>query len=151
MRVEYTPPQPSIRIRADVEQLRGAFMNLCRNAMQAMLDGGWLEVERHPAGRMVDVSITDNGVGISAENLERIFEPYFTTREDGTGLGLAEVDRVIREHDGFVRVSSQPGEGSLLRGVTAGCIAHTTTCRTNPQQKRPPAKPVEVCRTLHCS
>ena len=88
-------------------------MNLAQNAIQAMPNGGRLSVScASVADRKVRVRVEDTGVGIPPENLERIFELYFTTREGGTGMGLALVFRTIQIHDGTIDVESTVGGGT---------------------------------------
>jgi two-component system NtrC family sensor kinase len=113
-------------VRADTEQIRQVLLNLITNAVQAMPQGGDVEVTIGPAeggppvgqadpGRpYVCISVRDGGEGISQENLSRIFEPFFTTKGPGkgTGLGLAIADGIVREHGGWIAVDSTVGKGS---------------------------------------
>jgi signal transduction histidine kinase/CheY-like chemotaxis protein len=116
-------------VQGDATQLFEAVMNLCSNAMHAMhgegrLDvgvaphraeaGQWLSHGELPAGEYVRVCVEDNGVGIAPELMERLFEPFFSTRQGGTGtgLGLAVVQGVIEEWGGAIDVQSTPGQGS---------------------------------------
>jgi len=109
----------------DSEQIRQAFYNLIRNASQAMSEKGCLLVRSDLDDDWVHVTFTDDGKGIPAGNIGRIFEPYFTTRETGTGLGLLIVRRIVREHGGEIEIQSEEGQGTsvivhlprLLRGV----------------------------------
>lgn len=108
----------------DPQQMLQVFVNLFRNALQAMSGGGILSVtaktytpEREgpvPSDPRVSVCVSDTGCGISAENLPKIFQPFFTTRPSGTGLGLALVYKVVQRHGGEARVNSQPGRGSAF-------------------------------------
>ena len=100
------------QILADPEILRSVFNNLFINAVQAMPNGGELEINVFRAENMVNVEVSDTGDGISEENLPKIFEPYFSTKETGTGLGLAIVKRIIDEHQGTVEVDSELGKGA---------------------------------------
>ncbi len=91
-------------VMADDEQLRRVFLNLSHNAQEAMPDGGKLTVAaKHDDGH-IEVSFTDTGVGIPEENIERIFDPLFTTKPKGTGLGLAVCQMIILRHSGTVTV-----------------------------------------------
>jgi signal transduction histidine kinase len=97
-------------------------MNVLLNAIQAMPKGGTLalraDVVAPPAGSatvggtLASIVITDTGPGIPPENLERIFEPYFTTKEGGTGLGLALTHRIVLEHRGSIRAENVPAGGA---------------------------------------
>jgi len=108
----------------DSAHLKTCFMNLVLNALQAMPTGGTLAVgacrvsEEAPApaaeGR-VEVTLTDSGVGIPAENLPRVFEPYFTTKEVGIGLGLALTKKIVEEHGGSIELQSGSGSGTVAR------------------------------------
>lgn len=108
----------------DRPQLTQAFMNVLLNAMQAMPTGGTLivraavatgEAGDAPAGESVArIVISDTGPGIPAENLDRVFEPYFTTKEDGTGLGLAMTHKILQDHHGGIRAESKAGGGATF-------------------------------------
>src|ERR1700690_2579953 len=104
-------------VRGDDTQLQQAFMNLLINALEAMGTNGVLTVKTETmkdeqCGHQLRINIQDTGVGIAAENLERLFEPFFTTKRNGTGLGLAISHRIVLEHHGQLRVESDPGKGS---------------------------------------
>jgi signal transduction histidine kinase len=100
-------------ILADAEYLRSLFNNLFINAVQAMEGtGGNLNVKISPDAEFVKIEISDTGRGIPEENLDKIFEPYFSTKETGTGLGLAIVQKVIDVHNGIIEVTSTPNEGT---------------------------------------
>lgn len=103
--------------RADPQRLRQAIWNLCLNAVQAMPDGGELRVGarslRERAGRL-QISITDTGQGIADSDLPHIFEPFFSTKSEGSGIGLALVYRVVEEHGGSIEVRSRVGEGTTF-------------------------------------
>jgi two-component system NtrC family sensor kinase len=102
-------------VAADENQLRQALLNLARNAREAMPAGGRLRVEVAPGGAgQVRMSIADTGSGIPAEHLGKIFDPFFSTKEKGTGLGLALVQQILAEHGGRVEVSSPPGGGTMF-------------------------------------
>jgi two-component system, NtrC family, sensor histidine kinase HydH len=111
--VEFTPGVIPL-VQADREQLRQAFLNLILNAFQAMPDGGVLAIDSGCSDDRVRLSFRDSGVGIPAAQLERIFNPFFTTRREGTGLGLAIVHRIIQGHGGRIEVSSEPGQGTTF-------------------------------------
>ncbi len=106
------------RVRMDRQALVHALMNVLLNALQAMPNGGTLGIQAavEPASnapqRQACIRISDSGAGISPEHLERIFEPYFTTKEGGTGLGLALARKGILEHEGSIQAESRPGGGA---------------------------------------
>lgn len=99
-------------IEADDELLAQVFLNLIRNAEQAMPDGGELMVRVARVGHAVEVEVIDTGEGIPPERLERIFRPYFSSKPDGTGLGLPTSLRIVRGHGGTILVESEVGRGS---------------------------------------
>jgi len=86
-----------------------------RNALQAMPDGGDLQVELVATDQSLSVLFRDTGQGINAEQMSRIFNPYYTTKSTGTGLGLVIVERIVREHGGDLSVESDVGHGTLIR------------------------------------
>src|SRR5262249_5572559 len=97
-------------INADPGMLRQALLNLALNACQAMPNGGTLKLACRANSRgRVEVDVEDTGVGIPPENLGRIFDLYFTTKEKGSGIGLSMVYRIVQLHDGEVEVQSTPG------------------------------------------
>lgn len=99
----------------DAGQIKQVFFNLIKNAMEAMPDGGRLEIGLVAGDAFLRVDFTDSGVGIPEESLGRIFEAYHTTKVRGTGLGLMIVQRIIQEHGGQIEVSSKEGEGTRFR------------------------------------
>lgn len=98
----------------DREQLKQAFLNLILNALQAMPDGGTLTIATELVDGQLRIRFTDTGQGIPQENLERIFNPFFTTRQEGTGLGLAITHRIIQGHGGRIEAQSRLGEGTTF-------------------------------------
>ena len=102
------------QIGLDSEQIKQAFYNVSRNAFQAMKSGGILRIRTFADETHANVSFSDTGGGISPENISRIFEPYFTTKSDGNGLGLLIVRRIVRAHGGEVVLESSPGRGLTL-------------------------------------
>jgi signal transduction histidine kinase len=114
VKVECPPSVPEIN--GDPGMLQQALLNLTINACHAMPDGGTLRVICRPASRRrVEITIEDTGIGIPPENLSRIFELYFTTKEKGSGIGLSMVFRIVQLHDGEVEVQSTPGRGTKFR------------------------------------
>jgi len=112
IQVEIETDESVPRVPADRNQMKQAFFNLIRNAVQAMPDGGLLRIAVSAADRFVGVAFQDTGRGIRPEDIGRIFEPYYTTREGGSGLGLMIVQRIIQDHGGQMEVASKPGEGT---------------------------------------
>lgn len=107
-------------IQADPEGMRTCFLNVVLNALQATPPGGSLTTEAKAAqngsgGAVVSISFSDTGCGIAPLDLERLFEPYFSTREAGVGLGLAITQRIVQDHGGEIRVDSAPGRGTTFR------------------------------------
>ena len=109
------PAVPSVV--GDAERLQQLFLNLFLNAADAMPQGGDLGVELRAVGDVVEVRVSDTGVGIPADQIERVFEPFYTTKAPGrgTGLGLAIVDHIVRGHGGKMVVDSAPGRGTAMR------------------------------------
>ncbi len=113
--VELTCPDSLPAVHGDAAMLRQAFLNLALNACQAMPRGGSLRLTAGLSGGRVEVRIADTGVGIRPEDLSRIFDLYFTTKEHGTGIGLSMVYRIVQLHDGDIEVESTPGRGTTFR------------------------------------
>ncbi len=103
------------RLMLDPGQLKQAFYNLIKNALQAMRPGGILRLRTTATDSSVVVEFIDSGRGISAAEIGRIFEPYYTTKEQGSGLGLMIVQRIVREHGGTMEIESDEGHGTTVR------------------------------------
>ncbi len=101
-------------VMVDYRQIKTCFLNLFLNAIQSMPQGGSLFVESYANGGEVTVKIEDTGCGIPPENMARIFEPYFTTKDLGIGLGLALTKRIIEEHGGRLSISSVVNKGTTV-------------------------------------
>jgi signal transduction histidine kinase len=99
-------------VMLDPLAFRQAILNLFVNARQAMPMGGELIVRVRRQGNFVELSVTDTGVGMSPEDLERCFELYYSTKREGTGLGLSTTKRIVEEHGGRIHVLSEPGRGT---------------------------------------
>ena len=122
------PPEIAVTVRANgapctilgqYDPLRRAFANLLRNAAEAMGGRGPIDVEVARDGQGLVVTIADHGPGIPEELRPRVFEPYFTTKRDGTGLGLALVRQTIEAHHGTIQVSETTGGGATFAIVLA--------------------------------
>jgi signal transduction histidine kinase len=105
---------PDTRINADAEQLKTCISNIMINAVQAMPEGGLLTVTLRPSPGEVEIDLADTGVGIAPEALNQIFEPYYSTKETGVGLGLPLTRKIIEEHGGEITVRSEAGEGTVF-------------------------------------
>jgi PAS domain S-box-containing protein len=120
--IEFEPPEDPITIPIDPAQIEDAVLNLIINAIESVDGDGEVKIRvaRHENERAEEpedqavVEVSDNGRGISEEDLSRIFNPFFTTRPGGTGLGLPAVRRIARAHGGRIDVSSSPGRGSTF-------------------------------------
>jgi signal transduction histidine kinase len=105
------------RLLGYYEPLRRAFANLLRNASEAMHGRGAIDVSVSRDGAGLVVTIADHGPGIPDELRQRVFEPYFTTKQDGTGLGLALVRQTIEAHSGTITVGETPGGGGAMFSI----------------------------------
>ncbi|MSR43451.1 MAG: PAS domain-containing protein [Pedosphaera sp.] len=99
----------------DAAQIKQVLVNLIKNAMQAMTKGGTLTLATGEGAQDVWLSVADTGGGIPQEQLSRIFEPFYTTKKKGSGLGLMIVQRIVREHGGRIDLESRVGEGTCFR------------------------------------
>jgi signal transduction histidine kinase len=137
-----------LAVFGELAQLQQVIINLCRNAAQAMGGSGRIDVsvdtQRLTTGRVFTsgelelgsyarIAVSDAGLGFGEDVAKRLFEPFFTTRPAGTGLGLATVRKIVRDHDGAVDVASTPGKGSRFEvWLPAAKTEAQTTARTNP-------------------
>ena len=116
--------RPDLMFYVDAEQLKRALFNLMKNAVQAMRQGGTLTVRSRSSDANVIIDVEDTGPGITSEVGQRLFEPFFTTREKGSGLGLAIVQRIIEANGGYIIVESNEGQGTLFQvSIPAGSEA----------------------------
>jgi len=116
-----------LEIHVDPDQLQRVFTNLIVNAYEAMLDGGELIIGASAMGEFTEVTLRDTGPGISAEGLEKIFEPLYTTKIQGTGLGLAVCQQVLAKHNGRMEVHNKEGVGTTFT-VTLPRSAEAAQC-----------------------
>ncbi|GAB4320460.1 MAG: hypothetical protein Kow0059_14820 [Candidatus Sumerlaeia bacterium] len=114
--LEFDPAEDLPDVRVDAAQLRQALLNILTNAVEALHNAAErrLSVRTYVREGMLAIAIADTGEGIPPDNLAKIFEPYFTTRFDGTGLGLFHVYRVVQMHGGEIQVDSEPGKGTTV-------------------------------------
>ncbi len=108
--LDLTPRVPLMRV--DGGQMKQAFYNLIKNGLQAMGTTGTLTIASTVSDDSLQISFTDTGEGISPEAMSNLFQPYFTTKRSGTGLGLLIVRRIVREHGGEIEIESEEGEGT---------------------------------------
>src|SRR5450432_943429 len=108
----YAPEIPPFPF--DAELMERVFYNLVLNAKQATAAGGAITVKTRAEGRVAEIAVIDRGVGISAQQMKDIFNPFFTTKPEGVGLGLAIVAKIVDEHSGKIAVESEPGKGSIF-------------------------------------
>lgn len=101
-------------VPADETQVKQAFFNIIKNALRAMESEGILNISIEVSSRFVSVCFSDNGPGISPEDLGAIYEPYQTTKEEGSGLGLMIVQRILRDHGGEIEINSMPDHGTAF-------------------------------------
>jgi len=101
-------------LNCDPDKLKQVFMNIIANGIEAMEDGGTITINTQEWHNGVEIRITDEGIGISNEDLLRIFEPFYTTRERGSGLGLSISYKIVAAHKGDIWAVSTPGEGTAF-------------------------------------
>ena len=101
-------------VAIDKDQMEQVFFNIVKNALEAMHDGDSLSIEIASDDRDVSITFRDTGEGMDDEQLAHLFEPYRTTKEKGTGLGLMVTARIVRDHGGTIAAESKPGEGTAF-------------------------------------
>ena len=104
----------SIKIQGDRKKLRRAFENIILNGCQALNGQGCVEVNIVPNGNYAVVVVSDNGSGIPEAQLEKVFSPFYTTKKEGMGLGLAITKKIINDHSGSIKIDSRPSEGTTV-------------------------------------
>src|SRR3984885_13718556 len=145
-------------------QLQQIIVNLCRNAAQAMGGSGRIDVSADPQhltisrvfsvgelepGSYARIAVSDDGPGFSEEVGKRVFEPFFTTRPAGTGLGLATVRKIVRDHDGAIDVASAPGKGSRFEIWLPAAKTDASTIAREEPSARPPLGEGETVLVVH--
>ena len=115
--VRLIQPTSPIRHVFDKDLIVQVLINLTKNAIEAMPEGGELTVETQRKGNRVSIKVTDSGVGIEPDALESIFIPFFTTKKEGSGIGLSLSRQILRAHGGTLKVSSVAGEGSTFEMI----------------------------------
>jgi len=106
--------EKDIPLHVDVEQLKQVLLNLMKNAMEAMPAGGTLTISSTHDEDNIQITVADTGLGIPAEHVARIFDPFFSLKEEGTGLGLPISMRMMKNHGGDIHVKSEPGRGTEM-------------------------------------
>jgi len=96
----------------DYSRIKQALLNLLLNALEASKAGDTVEITTWNEGPFISIIVEDTGQGISSEDMENIFKPFFTTKTRGSGLGLAIIDRIVKEHGGDIEVDSEVGKGT---------------------------------------
>lgn len=121
------PSDPIPEYNFDPQQLKQVLVNLVKNAAEAMPQGGQITLSTRLRPSYLEIEVADTGEGMPEELVENIFTPYFTTKSKGSGLGLVISRNIIKAHEGEIRVSSTPGQGSTftLQLPLAGNLAHT--------------------------
>jgi signal transduction histidine kinase len=114
IRVEVEVVQTPPPVLGDRNQLKQVFFNLFKNAMEAMERGGRLRIEARVDDAWVQLALADNGVGIAQADLPRVFQPYFSTKRGGHGLGMMIVQRIMRAHGGQIALESTVGQGTTV-------------------------------------
>jgi signal transduction histidine kinase len=126
-------------VLVDEDQIKQAVLNLLVNARHAMPDGGELIVQVRRVGNQVELTVTDTGIGMQPEHLERCFDEYWSSKKGGTGLGLSTANRIIQEHAGTITVISEPGRGTAF-SVYLPLAVELTAPRTREEAR--PASPL---------
>ncbi len=114
VRFELFPDRDLAPVVADRELLHQAFLNIALNGCQAMPKGGTVQIATRRDGPNAQITFRDEGVGIAAEDRDKIFKLYYTTKPDGSGVGLSLVWRIVQLHDGSIEVASEPGQGTTF-------------------------------------
>jgi signal transduction histidine kinase len=114
VKINIRVPEDFPKVPMDTSMIKRVFVNLVINAIQAMLDGGQLTIESSITDDTVKVNVQDTGVGIPKENLDKLFQPLFTTKSKGQGFGLAVCRRLVEAHGGTISAESEVGKGSTF-------------------------------------
>jgi signal transduction histidine kinase len=115
VRINLAMDEEPLPIKADLDLMKQALLNVVLNGVQAMPDGGPLIIAAHREGNAAVAEVSDRGVGIAEDSHEKVFELYFTTKKDGNGIGLAQTYQILQWHYGSVEFESTEGEGTTFR------------------------------------
>ena len=107
-------PGSPVEVKGDRERLKSCLSNIAINALQAMPNGGSLTTRIEQSDGMIEINVSDTGIGISEESIGKVFEPYFSTKQAGFGLGLAVTRKIVEEHRGSIEVASQLNRGTTF-------------------------------------
>ena len=132
--IERKFPRRPVTLLGDADKLRQVFWNICDNSLKAMPNGGTLTAQAEELGKRARVTLADTGVGFTSVQLEKVFEPFQSGFNDGTGLGLALVYQIIRGHQGTIRVDSEAGKGARFVIDLAREALPTTPARRKTDQ-----------------
>lgn len=133
IQVDYVCKEPNVEARIAAKYFRQILLNLLQNALQAMPHGGRLRIIAEYSSQNYILEIHDTGDGIAAKDLEHIFEPFYSTRQDGTGLGLAVVKNLVESTSGTVECRRSPTLGGMMFSITLPAKIGITTA---PQDDR---------------
>jgi PAS domain S-box-containing protein len=153
--------QSPLWVSGDHQLLKQAVLNLILNSIQAMPHGGELSitsqsVEQHAGRRVAEIRIADTGIGIAAKDLERVFAPYYTTKTDGTGLGMSIVYNILTAHQGTIAIESEPLQGTtciiqlplIAQGSTDATVKASrpkTVATLQPQLRNQNVRAIHTC------
>lgn len=125
---DFQEDQKRVLVKGDRGKLKQVFLNLAKNAIEAMEEGGNLSLRSELTADRVEIILKDDGCGISPEDQEKIFTPFFTTKKRGTGLGLGISKRIIEEHQGSsISLESKQGEGTTVKVTMPVCPGVAST------------------------
>lgn len=113
--IVYTGPEEPVSVLMDPDKIVQVLLNLVKNAYEAMEDGGTVTIDLSVRGEYAVLEVRDQGKGIPEKELEKIFRPFFTTKEFGTGLGLSICQKIVQDHEGIIEVETVTGQGTTFR------------------------------------
>jgi len=113
-RLVLSSPDPNLTMSADPSQLRQALVNLLQNGLEAVNGNGQVIIAAKADPKSIEISVSDNGPGLTQEQTARLFSPGFTTKQTGSGLGLVMVERIVSDHRGTITVETHPGNGTTF-------------------------------------
>lgn len=114
IKFQYSGCDAECIIKADPVKLQQALINLLKNAIESVADEGTVSMDINSADHSCTITIADNGCGMSEEELQTVYTPFVTTKKEGTGLGLPITRRIIENHNGSMKIQSEPGKGTII-------------------------------------